>query len=112
MHDAARKWLIVPAAVAVLLGHLGDVLTTHLGLARFGLNEGNPTVAHVINSAGIGALYAIKIVLGVLTAVGIVWLWDKRHALPMAGALLIAIYANWALWHDCVWWNIKQMASV
>lgn len=111
MHEQLRRVLIV-AAVAVVLGQLADVLTTQIAINHFGLNEGNQLVAKVLDYAGFLALYPIKLLLGVLTALGIVWLWDRRHWLPMAGAVLIAVYANWALWHECAWWNIQQMAQV
>jgi hypothetical protein len=50
----ARAWFGDIVIVAFLCVQLLDGLLTYLGVAVFGVSEGNPLVAHAMHHAGIG----------------------------------------------------------
>ncbi len=75
---------------AFLLGQAADLLTTVVAIARFGLREGNPLVAHL----SVSDLVAVK-VLGVVFILVASNLTPLRRVLLWSGAAAGVVAAVW-----------------
>jgi hypothetical protein len=87
------------AWVVLLVGAVGDVVTTRVGLA-LGASETNPAATAAVTGAGVGELEILKamIVLGIV----VVWAWageinGPREVIPATIGTLWIVVALWNL---------------
>ena len=83
-----RSYLFSIAALVFLVGSLGDVVTTYVGITRFGLAESTPFVISAIERFGLlGGLMSTKLLaIGVVVLVAIPFRsrWDYAASLMLS----------------------------
>lgn len=83
-------------ALAAAFFGVGDVVTTTLGLVAFGVVEGNPTAAMVLDHAGLFGMVAAKVVVvAILFGIYAVSPRDIRFAVPVTLATVGTVIVGW-----------------
>jgi hypothetical protein len=104
-HETIRIMLIIPLAIAQLVGQFADAMTTDIALrsGRFlELGEMNPIVEPWINDS-MFELYIIKIIIGIVIAVSCYVMYKSRrwsNVTTALGILVIANAWNWSIVHN------------
>ena len=87
--ERLRRHLFVIATIVFLVGSLGDVVTTYVGITRFGLAESTPFVISAIEQFGLlaGLVSTKLLAVGVVVLVAIPF----RRYRDCAASLMLGI---------------------